>query len=259
MSTSVLEALPLLNLISKDTHLVFSISRQALRCQQAFSKPCLLNLISKDTHLVFSISRQAPQCQQAFSKPCLVNLISKDTHLVFSISRKAPQCQQAFSKPCLVNLISKDTHLVISIYRQASRCQQAFSKPCLLNLISKDTHLVFSIYIFRYRKNNKRHRTTYMLLTVSFTYIFTLLPSFIVQIIIDVSIRTRGMDARHIFEALYPYTDVLSVVSLINYAVNFFIYILAGHSFRFELRKIFVKERNTSFTATRTREEFIRL
>ena len=36
--------------------------------------------------LVFSISRQASRCQQAFSKPCLVNMISKDTHLVFSIS-----------------------------------------------------------------------------------------------------------------------------------------------------------------------------
>ena len=31
------------------------IARQALRCQQAFLKPCLVNLISKDTHLVFSI------------------------------------------------------------------------------------------------------------------------------------------------------------------------------------------------------------
>ena len=135
----------LINLISKDTHLVFSISRQASRSQQAFSKPCLVNLISKDTHLVFSISRQASRSQQAFSKPCLVNLISKDTHLVFSISRQASQSQQAFSKPCLINLISKDTGLVFSISRQASRSQQAFSKPCLINLISKDTHLVFSI------------------------------------------------------------------------------------------------------------------
>ena len=31
------------------------------------------------------IARQASRCQQAFSKPCLVNLISKDTHLVLSI------------------------------------------------------------------------------------------------------------------------------------------------------------------------------
>ena len=32
------------------------IARQALRCQQAFSKPCRVNLISKDTHLDFFIS-----------------------------------------------------------------------------------------------------------------------------------------------------------------------------------------------------------
>ena len=31
------------------------IARQASLCQQAFSKPCLVNLISKDTHLVFSM------------------------------------------------------------------------------------------------------------------------------------------------------------------------------------------------------------
>ena len=30
------------------------------------------------------IARQASRCQQAFSKPCLVNLISKDTHLEVS-------------------------------------------------------------------------------------------------------------------------------------------------------------------------------
>ena len=29
------------------------IARQASRCQQAFSKSCLVNLISKDTHLLF--------------------------------------------------------------------------------------------------------------------------------------------------------------------------------------------------------------
>ena len=57
---------------------------------QVFSKPCLVNLISKDTHLVFSISWETSRCQQVFSKPCLVNLISKDTNLVFSIYRPQP-------------------------------------------------------------------------------------------------------------------------------------------------------------------------
>ena len=113
----------------------------------------------------------------------------------------------------------------------------------------------------RYRKVvNKRHRTTYMLLIVSFTYIVTLLPSFIVQLIIDISIRSYGRGARQIFTALYPFMEFFSTISLINYGVNFFIYILSGQSFRFELRKIFVNERSMSFTGTRgTREEFIRL
>ena len=31
------------------------IARQASQGQQAFSKPCLVNLISKDTHLAFSV------------------------------------------------------------------------------------------------------------------------------------------------------------------------------------------------------------
>ena len=114
MSTSVLKALPGKLDIKRHSPCILYISA-ASRCQQALSKPCLVNWISKDTHLVFSISRQASRCQQALSKPCLVNLISKDTHLVFSISRQASRCQQAFSKPCLVNLISKDTHLVFSI------------------------------------------------------------------------------------------------------------------------------------------------
>ena len=85
MSTSILKTC-LVNLISKDTHLVFCISRQTLRCQQAFSKPCLVNLLSKDTHLIFSIPRQALQCQHVFSKSCLVNLISKHSPCILYFS-----------------------------------------------------------------------------------------------------------------------------------------------------------------------------
>ena len=91
--------------------IVFSISRQALGCQHAFSKPCLINFISKHTHLVFSISLQASRCQQAFSKSCLVNLISKDIHLVLLINNiinfekyqqmtnNFPTCQELMVKP----------------------------------------------------------------------------------------------------------------------------------------------------------------
>ena len=55
-------------------------------------------LISKFTRLGFEnacwMARQASRCQQAFSKPCLVNLISKDTNLVFSISFFCSKAEQ---------------------------------------------------------------------------------------------------------------------------------------------------------------------
>ena len=55
-ATSVVRALPgKLDIIRHSPSI--PISWQALRCQQAFSKPCLVNLISKVTHLVLSISR----------------------------------------------------------------------------------------------------------------------------------------------------------------------------------------------------------
>ena len=165
----------LVNLISKDTHLVFSISRQAswfnkhsqalpgkldikrhspsilyisasLVIQHASSKSCLVNLISKDTHLSILYISASLVIQQVFSKPCLINLISKDTHLVFSISRQASQFNKRSCKALPGKLYIK-IHLIFSISQQASWCQQVFSKPCLVNLISKDTHLVFSIYL----------------------------------------------------------------------------------------------------------------
>ena len=53
----------LINRIPGSLLLISSLPGSALRthveCQQAFSKPCLVNLISKDTHLVFSISQKA--------------------------------------------------------------------------------------------------------------------------------------------------------------------------------------------------------
>ena len=61
MSTSVLKALPGKLDIKRHSPSILYISRQASRCQQAFSKPCLVNLISKDTHLVFSIYLGKPR------------------------------------------------------------------------------------------------------------------------------------------------------------------------------------------------------
>ena len=55
-----------------------------------FYWPNLCHTLCFFTGQIFAIhsaetGRQASRCQQAFSKPCLVNLISNDTHLAFSI------------------------------------------------------------------------------------------------------------------------------------------------------------------------------
>ena len=49
------------------------------RCQQAFSKPCLINLISKDTYLVFSIYTLAKRKRIIGIKYC--------KHLMFAVSK----------------------------------------------------------------------------------------------------------------------------------------------------------------------------
>ncbi|XP_053387787.1 growth hormone secretagogue receptor type 1-like [Mercenaria mercenaria] len=108
------------------------------------------------------------------------------------------------------------------------------------------------------RKNN---RTTCMLLIVSFTFIGTLLPLFTLTLIMDIAVRKMGRDAWSLYHSLWPFIEACEAISLVNYAANFFIYILSGKRFRFELRRVFYHQRNSkrSFTARSTREEVIRL
>lgn len=114
----------------------------------------------------------------------------------------------------------------------------------------------------RTRAVNKNHKTTCMLLIVSFTYIGTLFPLLVLSTIIDSTIRLKDKTfAWSMYVTLGPFLEVCVAISLINYAINFFIYILSGKSFRMELRKIFNYDLTIrrSFTARSTREEFLRL
>lgn len=108
----------------------------------------------------------------------------------------------------------------------------------------------------------KKHRSTCMLLAVTFTYILTLLPLFTLSVIVEISIKVGPLDtARYIFFSLQPYIDLCASISLLNYAVNFFIYVLSGKHFRYELVKC-CRENNQhlrSSTPRSTREELIRL
>ena len=111
------------------------------------------------------------------------------------------------------------------------------------------------------RALRRKHRSTYMLLVVSFFYILTLLPLYILQMITQISINHASLDfARDVYYTLKPYVWLCESIALLNYSMNFFIYVLSGKSFRLELRKIFRKQKSQkrNVTARSTREEFFR-
>ena len=117
-STSVLEALPdKLDIKRHSPSFLYISTNPAI--QQAFSKTCLVNLISKDTHLVFYISASLGMSTRLLEAlPGKLNIKRHSPSILYILTSLA--IQQAYSKPYLVNLISKDTHLVFFISRQAS-------------------------------------------------------------------------------------------------------------------------------------------
>lgn len=108
-----------------------------------------------------------------------------------------------------------------------------------------------------------RQRSTMMLLGVAFAYIITLFPTFLLSLVVDLTIKFRDKNtAIKVFLAATPYLKLTESIALLNYALNFFIYVVSGKRFRFELRKkchYRIRMKRT-FTRTRsTREECIRL
>ena len=82
----------LVNLISKDTHLEYFLYLGSLAMPTSVLKALPGKLdIKRHSPRVFSISRQASRYQQAFSKPCLLNLKSKDFHLEYSLYLGKPR------------------------------------------------------------------------------------------------------------------------------------------------------------------------
>lgn len=123
--------------------------------------------------------------------------------------------------------------------------------------------VIYQIYRVRKAARNSRsrvversHKTTLMLLSISFTYLATMLPLVVISFFWQAAMNQQNVDM--VF-SLYPVQQFVSVISYVNYGVNFFIYILSGRSFRFELKRIFSRESHQSLSATRTREEFLRL
>jgi hypothetical protein len=99
----------------------------------------------------------------------------------------------------------------------------------------------------------KKTRSTRMLLILTFTYMLTLLPVFSLTLIVDLSIKFSNIStARNVYLTLTPYIDVGVAISLLNYAVNFFIYVLSGKRFRFELKRLFRRRRRNRPSIKRT-------
>lgn len=104
-----------------------------------------------------------------------------------------------------------------------------------------------------------RSKTTRMLLTICFVYVLTLLPGSTLSIVMIVAYQLFDLaTSQQLLVAAVPWYNVLIVVSDLNYALNFYIYVLSGKKFRLELRRIFRTDRFVvSSHSTRTREEFI--
>lgn len=116
------------------------------------------------------------------------------------------------------------------------------------------------------RRVRTKQRSTYMLLFVTSTYVLTLFPMFLLTFVIDLSIKVHSKStASNVFLALSPYLNLTECIALLNYALNFFIYVVSGKSFRFELRrkcvntKRLVEKRSFGGRTRSTREECLRL
>lgn len=110
------------------------------------------------------------------------------------------------------------------------------------------------------RAVERKKRCTCMLLTVTFSYIVTLLPLFMLTLVLDIAIKSKDKEtAGYMYITLMPYLDICSTIALLNYATNFFIYVLSEKRFRFELRKLCKRSLSVKrcFPDRRTRDDII--
>ncbi|GFO36548.1 P2y purinoceptor 4 [Plakobranchus ocellatus] len=113
--------------------------------------------------------------------------------------------------------------------------------------------------------SQRRSKTTRMMVYISLTYILTTVPLVSLTIFLHVLAKNNGPSHADIFLRAMPWLEVLQVIAAINYASNFFIYILSGKKFHIELLRMLSceKERdrvtsiNTRSGSIRTRDEIL--
>ena len=80
-----------------------------------------------------------------------------------------------------------------------------------------------------------------MLLAISFTFVLALFPTVFVSLLMHILVYTNPAMAQTVFYNLTNVKDLLELISEINYAVNFYIYVMSGAQFRYELRNVLMR------------------
>lgn len=116
---------------------------------------------------------------------------------------------------------------------------------CNLSILRKIRQLKATVYrqntsgtSGRGQGQKQWHKTTLMLLLVSFTYLVCLFPNVLLSLLIHISILTNPSIARILFVKLNDLRGVLEFFSELNYAANFYIYVFSGLQFRYALRNV---------------------
>lgn len=94
-------------------------------------------------------------------------------------------------------------------------------------------------------------KTTATLLTISFSYVITMLPLLVISIILHVIVDVNTLEGIRMYVRLKPYSEVISTFSYINYSINFCIYVLSGKFFRREVCQMFQHQKRSSSQTTR--------
>ena len=123
---------------------------------------------------------------------------------------------------------------------------------CNLTILYKIRQLRYGITrngdTHNYNQHSRHNKTTFILLMISFTYVITLLPLVLLSMVIHISVKVNRTSAMFMMLNLKNLNYTLELVSEINYGVNFYIYVMSGAQFRYELRHICA--RKSPYTAS---------
>ena len=159
-------------------------------------------------------------------------------------------------------------HIYLAMHIYLYQLLLQFSIPALLVIICNTLIL---LKIAKLRRGVKEHgmshnaagngssKTTCMLLGISFIYVVTLLPLVLISIMIHVASIYNKPLAVHLLINLKSAGDFFEFVSEFNYASNFFVYVVSGTHFRYELRNICCfgyQNVNTAHTRNNTSKVF---